>query len=522
MPVFLAFLVRDAEAKDVDSNHSFTYQSNILHYANKVTGLRSGSYLSPGQWNTDDLSLGYKYSNGDVFYESGMDMRIADDPSVEPSTFSVKRFVIHFGDKASDVVIGDYMASLSNYSLGTSLKGARYTYKFSDTVQGTVLAGSPRGTWRELWGGTNSATLDRQYYGGRLAKTWANGALIGADVVTSNDSRVPTADPATISRQRLGSFEWALPPFHNLALSGESAYSWTRTDDPGQVSAYILDGWAHIVKDDFSYKGFKNHVEFERVSPYFATNGGSASPDLIRCDQTNEYRFRGPWKVVANYSWFHNNLKGVDGTNTSTTRLPEVGLNYDGPDWRPSLSVDVKAHSRAVNNAGTGVKTITRGGTLDVADTFHTIAATLEIVRQDVAPTDGSSHQRNDTVTLGANTTKNLPWGISVNPSVNWNFEVDRDLLIGNKNRTSTLTGNLTAQFPGGFDSSVGYNDNKTINGTDPSSEVRTFTATAGYNIHGNSQTRFELHFKRNENYFTDNKQNYQETIGEALLNFSL
>jgi hypothetical protein len=513
----------DAKAVDLADGKAFSYQNNLLHYDNGVTGNNhAGSFLSPGQWNTDDMTFNYKYSKDGTFFESELDLRIADDPRVETSTTSIKKIFTKFGDKTNDSIVGDYMASLSPYTLGTSLKGARYTHHFSDTLESTVLTGSPRAAWSPIWGGATAATIDRQFYGTRVDDKWGDTAMAGLNFVASDDSRVPTAAASTLTKQWVAASDWALPVIRGVALSGESAYSWTTYNNPAVPNQYIQDGWAHVVKSDYGILGYKSHIEFERVSPFFATNGGSSTPDQIRWNFNNEYKFRGPWKANFNYSWFHNNLKGVDGTAVTTTRMPQAGVRYDGPDWRPSFSIETKGSSREVSTSNTGLKSITRDGTVSVADKFYTVDTGLDYEHQNVFKTDHTQREQHDTVGMTFGTSRDLPLGVKVTPNFHWSYQIDQDLLAATTDVTRGFTASLAFKFPHAVDSNLGYSDTAVRNESGPSSDKRTYTATAGYNIHNNDKTRIELHYKRNENTFSDSNKDYQENVGEINLVFSL
>jgi hypothetical protein len=528
----LAALPGAACAVDLSTGKAFTYSNTLLNYDNSVTGNNpSGSFLSHGFFETDDMSLAYKYSDDDVFFETDLDLRIADDPKVESSTTTVKRFAIKFGDKMNDAVIGDYLASLSNYTLGTSIKGARYTHKFSDTLDATILTGTPRSSWASLWGQPSSAQFDRQFYGARVSKKFGEDGFAALNGVASQDTPVPpsayvTTGTAVLTNQKIGSLDWQTPTFHNFGLSGESAYSFTnKTDETGATSG-IQDGWAQLVKADYKWQGFKNHDEFERVGTGFNTNGGSATSDQIRWRVNDEYKFSPAWKAHFNYDWFHNNLAGVNvstitGQGTQVTRLPELGVRYDGPDWRPSLSIEAKVRDRQVDSENTGVVSRTRSGTLNFADKYGPVDFTFDYDHQLINKTDGTSREVNDAFGSGVGSTFDIPDKVKIIPSFHASEEFDNDFVADAQVVTQIVTAKLALKFPNASDAAFGYNDNEVKNPASGNSGKRSYTAVLGWNIRKSDHTRIELHYTRNENTFSDAGKDYVETIAATQLSLT-
>lgn len=524
-PFFAAFCAliaagwpSSSSAVALDNGAALSIQNEFLYYHNRITGSnRAGSFLTPGDFATENLGLRYEVKRKESAWETAADGRMADDGRVEAKRFNLKRFYTKYADAGTDAVVGDYLASFTPYSLNTSLKGGRYTYRWSDTLDVRLLTGIPKVNWDDLWNHNAAETVDRKYYGARAAKRFAGEAAVGASVVWSKDSRAHFNTAAVRQDQRVFALDWALPMLHRLWVRGESAFSKTENDNP-TTAASSQKGWAHLVKADYSRGRFKTQNDFERVSPEYAATGGLASPDLIRLRTQNQWRLQGPWRLAFGYAWFHNNLNGAVGT-TSTTRLPEFGLRYDGPDWRPSFSAASKLRHREVTSSGTGLRNRTRSIASSVSDRLGPVNATLDYEFQHQDKSDGTQSGRHHILGLGLSSLHPLRSGFKLMPSVRWNLQRDRDNLVGKADQTNLLTANMVVESPWGADAGMGYSRNLVLNAVNPGADRRSLTASLGYDILRHAERRAELRFRQNDNRFTTAGQDFKETVWELAFN---
>ena len=500
----------------------FSLTNQYLYYSNQIRGSApSSSYLNPGHWGTEDLSLSHRYTKGDVSWETQADGRIADDGRIEAHRYNFKRFYTKFGNPKNEAVLGDAVASFTPYSLDSSLKGVRYTRKLGDSADASLVFGMPKSRWEDLWTHELTETVDRKVYGFRTAKRLPMDASVGANVVWSKDSRARYNETATLTNQRIFSADWALPVFRKLAVRGESAFSKTENEDSYGVFT-DQKGWAHLLKADYGYEGFKTNNEFERVSPEYATTGGSASPDLIRWRTQNELKLSGPWRLTGAYSWFHNNLVRNDTVDTSTTRMPEAGVRYDGASWRPTFSAESKFRLREVTASTGGKRQRARSIANNVTDRFGPLDASVDYEFQHEDVSDGGSSARHHILGLSLSSSHE-PWaGIRVMPSLRYNLQRDRDNVAALTDQTTVVNANLRVKFPGEIDANAGYNRNLVLNAANPNADRRSYVVAIGYNLFKRSDDRVELRFKQNDNRFSTPDKDFKETVGELSLNFAL
>lgn len=492
--------------------HQFLYTKNI------ITGSRpSGSFLTPGNKITDDLALLYTAKPGATAWEGALDGRFSDDERIEAKRFNLKRFYFKGENARQAAVAGDYFGSFTQYSLNSALKGGRYTLKLDDRFDLTALAGIAKPNWDDLWIHKPSETVDRTLYGLRASKNFKGDAAVGASVVWSKDNRARFNSSVVAQDQRLAGLDWSLPTFHKLRLYGESAFSKTENDNPTTPDD-SKKGWAHMVKADYTYRRFKTQNEFERVSPGFASAGGAATPDLIRARTQNKLSFAGAWRWIANFTWFHNNLNRAAGASTTLTRMPETGLLYDGPDWRPNLTVEVKARHREVTASSTGRRSRTRSILASYADRLGPVNLNLDYEFQNEDRSDETVNGSHHILGVGANSMHQLKPGWKLRPSLRYNLQRDRDNLIGKTDQTGLVTADAALESPWGLDAGAGYSRNLVLTAVNPGSDRRSASASLGYNILKKPEHRVTVRFRQNDNRFGAAGQDFKETIWEAGL----
>ena len=517
LAVPLALTVPSAQALELD-NATLSIQNQFLHTNNKITGASpASSFLTPGSRATDDLGFLYNTTSGDTAWEGALDGRYSDDKRIEASHFNLKRFYVKEENARQSAVAGDYFASFSQYALGTSLKGSRYTLRLNDQLDLTALAGIANPNWDDLWTHKKSETVNRMFYGLRAARSFENEAFVGASLVLAKDSRARFNTTAVAQDQRLAAVDWSLPTFRKLHLYGESSYSRTANDYPASADN-SREGWAHLVKGDYSYKRFRTQNELERVSSGFATNGGAASPDLLRARTQNKLAFAGTWRWVVNYTWFHNNLDRTKGVSIYTTAMPETGLRYEAPDWRPELSAELKARQRDVTASLTNIRSRTRSILANYSDRFGPVNLNVDYEFQNENRSDGTVKGSHHILGVGASSMHQLAAGWKLMPSLRYNLQRDRDNLLADNDQAGLVMANVACESPWGLDAGAGYSRNLVLNGINPGSDRRSASASVGYNIRRKPEHRVTLRYKQNNNRFSAAGQDFKETVLEAGL----
>ena len=525
--VLTGFLPASA-AIDLSSTSKLGIVNEYLYYNDHVSGGNpAGSFLSPGDHFTENLGLLYNAKPKDIAWESALDGRMTDDEHIEKRRFNLKRFYIKADSERANAVVGDFFGTFSQYTLGKNLKGAQYAYRFGEATQITVLAGIDKPDWNDIWMHNRTETVDRQVYGARVATPLLTDGTIGFNTVWSKDERARFDDTDLAQDQRVFGVDWALPAFHKLVLSGESAYSRTQNDQPmldsNGVSTTSLhsdqEGWAHDVKARYSLGRFKTNDEFERVSPNYATTVGSASPDLLRVKTANTWTISGPWKwIVFNYTYFHNNLDRSTMTAITTTRMLESGLRYEAPDWRPDFSIESKVRHREATSTFGGLRSRVRSVISSVNDRIGPLSLTVDYEYQNEDKSDGSTSLRHHILGVGSSMLNKFTNGWVLNEGLRWDLQRDRDNLLPATDQTGTVKANVGATSPWGVDSGASYSRSLVMNANNPGNDRRVWTGSLGYNIFNKPANRIELRFHQNDNRFQAPNQDYKETVWEIAL----
>lgn len=527
LPLVLFALAAPARAAiELSTGTKLGITNEFLEYDNRITGSNpSGSFLTPGTHAQESLSLLLNTSKDGVAYEGALDGRATDDERVDKKRFNLKRFYVKEDTTTYSAVVGDYLASFSDYTLGKSLKGASYTRKWEKT-QFTMLGGFDKTNWDDAWNNNADETVDRQVWGTRAQRAIGDDGQVGANLVWAKDERARFNDSAPAVDQRVTSVDWTLPRYHKLTLSGESAYAFSQVDLPTSDSLgnpieqhSTQYGWAHKVRARYSYGRFKTTEEFERVSPNFQTTVGSASPDLIRVKTDNTVTIAGPWKwIVLRYTYFHNNLVNADGVNTATTRMPETGLRYEAPDWRPNFSFETKLRMRDVTSSKDGSRKRTHSVISSVADRVGPLSLQVDYEVQKEDKTDGSVSIVHHILGVGSNAlTEYRKWKFV--EGLRWDLQRDRDMLMGVTDQTGTVRANAQVVSPWAVDGGVTYTRALVLNALNPGNDRRSWTASLGANILHKDEHRVELRFKQNDNRFGTASQDYKEMVWEFALN---
>ncbi len=516
-----------ALAMNINEQWKLALGDDFLYYDNSVTGSdKAGSFLTLGHYAVHNLNLGLNYTKGERNFEFVSEGRMADDEKIEAKRHTLKKLAATYVDPKHDAAVGDVLAAFSGYVLGASMKGARYTRKWGETADFTIIGGLEKPNWEDLWTHKANETIERRHYGVRYAKRFAGEASVSANVSWTKDAHSKTApgqaDVVTPTLdQRIFGADWALPTVKGLRLYGESAFSHTETDNPANVhddpitADKTQSGQAHAVKADYVFKRFKTQNAFERVSPDYATSGGAASPDLIKYNTQNTLTLSGAWKfIMLNYTWFHNNLNHAEGQHTTTTRVPESGIRFEGPDARPDFSAEVKLRDRVVTKSDTGLRSRSRSIASNWADRIGPFAASFdyEYVYEDTS--DETAKSRHHTLGGGLQSAHDIK-GIKLAPSLRWNMQRDRDNLTDVTDQTMGYTGTLSVETPWDLTGGFSYSRSLTLSALSPGNDKRVTNFNVGYRRWGQN---LEVRFKQNDNRFEEPDKDFKEMVWEVAL----
>lgn len=517
-----AVLAGAVHAAEAGPSSRLSLRNEFLLYGNRVTGSDpGGSFLTPGRFAVDNLALNHERRLGAARWETGLDVRVADDPRIQARRVTLTRFSTRLAGEGGEAVLGDVLAALTPYTLNSALKGGRLGRRVGGGVDLSAAAGLAKPSWDDVWNHNRGENVDRRVFGLRAARRFAGEAALGASLVWTKDSRARYDAAGTPQDQRIAGVDWSLPTFRRLWLRGEEAFSKTEAADPAKP-ATSRRGWAHLLKADYSFRRLKTAAELERVSPGYATAGGAAVPDLVRLHSASQWRLVGPWRALLNASWFHNNLDHAGGASTSRTRLAEAGVRYDGPDWRPTLWAESKLRWREVTASATGARSRTRSAVASAADRLGPVNAALDYEFQDEDRSDGTVLARHHVLGLGLSSAHAVPGGLTLMPSLRFNLQRDRDGLTGKSDQADVLTANLAARSARGFDAGLGWSRSLVLNAVNPGADRRSWTASAGYDIVRGGVHRLELRLRQNDNRFGTPGKDFKESVWELALNSRL
>lgn len=527
----LLLLASPAIAIEFKGGSRLSLSADYTYSYVRVTGSApTSSYLTQGRRFQQNTGMMFTTKTGDVNWESAADGRIADDDRIETRKGSLKRAYIKAYTAHHELVLGDFLASYTERTMGKSLKGGQYVWRPRDTTDITISAGMDKANWDALWLHDPNELLDRKVYGFRAAHRFPRDARLGLNAAWVRDNRGHLDTTTQALNQRVFSADWALPTFAGLSLSGESAFSRTDTDTPGvdensdpTVFYRSQHGWNHWGHADFAWRRFKTSNDVERVDPDYATAAGASSPDLFRVRTQNTLNLLGPWKwIVMNYTYFHNNLSRTETGVTSTTRMPESGVRYDGPDWRPTFALEAKVRHREVVQSDDGQRRRTRSVIAGLSDRFGALGLTADYEYQHEDNSNGTQSARHHVLGIGLNYAKEWKSGWKGSLGLRSDLQRDRDNLIPATDQTSLFNGTLLVESPWGVEASASASRNRVRPAQNPGMDRRTYAGTLAYNLLKNRERRVELRYRQNDNRFDLPDRDFKEMIWEVALSARL
>ena len=344
------------EKKAVFGN--FQYDDSVSHRSldatlrstfedNRTSGPgRANSFLEPGSHWLHDLEFNTRNPIGDFKTEFNATLRYTDSRRYDPAFWSLQRLQFIAADDKNHLTVGDYYATLSQYSLNQSIKGIGYQRNINETTYVRVLGGTFAPRWDYLWGKQWDETIRRDVTGVRVQNAGQN-YRVGLNLVSASDHRYSSKPAAFDSyRQTLPAVDWEYRSAGGVRWSGEHAQASTRRKDVNGV-AKDLSGTAHRIEGDGSFGDIRWRLRSERVSSDFYTMGGGAVIDRLRYYLRGDYRINKIWGVYLANDWYRNNL---DGQLDATTRtyIPEAGVTARGLFERRNMNMSVGLRQRRV------------------------------------------------------------------------------------------------------------------------------------------------------------------------------
>lgn len=310
---------------------------------------RASSFYEQGSHWLHDLEFTARQPIGDELKtEFNAVVRYTDSKRHDPAVWSLQRVQFIARDKVNHLTLGDYYATLSQYSLNQAIKGLGYQRNFGESTYLRVVAGTMAPRWDHLFGEPHNESIQRDVVGLR-AQNAGDNYRVGLNLVSASDH--DNAAVRTIEdtyRQMLPAFDWEYRTESGVRLSGEHAQASTRKQSSAGVN-HDMVGTAHRVNADGSLGDLRWRMRTERVSSDFVTMGGGAAIDRLRYYLRGDYRLNKTLSVFLADDWYRNNLDGQIG-DTTRTHIPEAGVTARGLFDRRNLTLTTSLRQRQIKS----------------------------------------------------------------------------------------------------------------------------------------------------------------------------
>ncbi len=308
---------------------------------------RASSFYQPGSHWLHDVELTARQPIGEELKtEFNAVIRYTDSKRHDPAVWSLQRVQFIARDQVNHLTLGDYYATLSQYSLNQAIKGLGYQRNFGESTYLRVVAGTMAPRWDHLFGEPHNETIQRDVVGLR-AQNAGDNYRVGLNLMSASDH--DNASVRTIQdtyRQVLPALDWEYRTDGGVRLSGEHAQANTRKQTAAGVRR-DLAGTAHRVNADGSLGELRWRMRTERVSSDFVTLGGGAAIDRLRYYLRGDYRLNKTWSVFLADDWYRNNLDDQISA-TTRTHIPEAGVTARGLFDRRNLTLTTSLRQRQI------------------------------------------------------------------------------------------------------------------------------------------------------------------------------
>lgn len=306
---------------------------------------RANSFLESGSHWLHDIELTARQPLGSKLKtEFNAVVRYTDTKRHDPSTWSVQRLQMIARDDVNHLTLGDYYATLSQYSLNQAMKGLGYQRNFNENTYLRFTAGTLAPRWDHIFGKPYNETIKRDAVGFR-AQNAGDNYRVGLNLVSAWDhdnAGIRTTEDTY--RQLLPAVDWEYRTDGGTRLSGEHAQANTRREK-ANGQRHDLSGTANRINADGSLGNLRWRMRGERVSSDFFTMGGGAAIDRLRYYLRGDYRLDKTWSVFLANDWYRNNLdKQLPAT--TRTHIPEAGVTARGLFDRRNLTLTTSLRQR--------------------------------------------------------------------------------------------------------------------------------------------------------------------------------
>ncbi|RLD98615.1 MAG: hypothetical protein DRI91_02755 [Aquificota bacterium] len=250
-------------------------------YTNRITGDKERSYLESGFQGYNELMINLEHHLSDKSTISGYLEGIqTSDKNENDKEFALRNFYVRLLKEGKvDLTLGDFAASFTQYSLGTSLLG--FKAKVSPVEHLKIWAIAAKNRERTTYGVGDD--YRRYTQGGRLEIDFFKGACkVGASFVNTevDPSSLHTNTGVQPYSNQVASIDADLRFLSDaIQIQGEVARSRYDSNRDNPIVEAEYDNAYRLKVEVIPWQPLSLYVSWERVEPKFSTVLGSAYAD---------------------------------------------------------------------------------------------------------------------------------------------------------------------------------------------------------------------------------------------------
>jgi len=256
---------------------------------------------------------------------SDLGVQATDNEKKDSEEVSLVNIQGNLETEKHELTAGDVFGSFSRYSLGTSLKGAKYGYGGRDADHRVdMIYGIAYPRWDNFWS-SDSEALEREIYGVTYGAELLPEMKMDFSWVRTSDSD-PIFDDLDLYDVDLYTAALNYKPITGLNVTSEYSYS-DNSADPESAASVDKTGKAFMIRAVGNQNPSRVSLEYERVGTDYITRSGSATPDREKFKANWRYRYSPKTHAIMGFLWFRDNLDSQKSDTTHTYR-PSLGLSF--------------------------------------------------------------------------------------------------------------------------------------------------------------------------------------------------
>lgn len=511
-------------AQAVTTDMHVESRTDLVSYDVSGPGSASSMYLNRGAY-LQEFDF-HSEHNLDRDWRSLFDfnIRLTDYDNFDTEAVSVEKMVLRYFNDAHQFDFGDYYLNLSQYSMNKSIKGAAWQVNLPGKEHYLRFAyGTFDSQWEYQYKQIDGEPLDRMGGGFRYQITGENHRL-GLNVAMVKDREGdPKRTTENVYDQTVPAIDWEYR-VPGLVINGEHAYSFTDTKNTANTLT-TSSGNANRLSLRGRFGDLRLDGKVEQVATDFITLGGGATPDRFRTYAKADYKISKQWEVFTAWDFFRDNLhEQLSGTTRNKTA--EAGFKWKDLFGRRTLDTSWSLRRKWTEKSDNSVDRISDRFKFGLTDTlFKTvrIKGDIETIFDDNKLNSDSPENYLYSLDLSSrHRLQNGDW--ELRPRLDLSHQERENISAGGDDITDAFRLNLTLRHKNLTDIGFDLERNDTdLKGTAAVDSVRDrIAAYWQYKFETLAGGSIRLEAGHNEYDFTDDSQDYTETIYKCLLRFSL